>query len=106
MCKGVSCNDDTPAIEGWQRPYTEGVLTKEELEHYWREGYVVKKDLLTKGQLEPVIESINRCSAGKEDVAEGLRGSATLSHPCTCMPLVCTVCAGWDVAQQHVRWPT
>ena len=61
MCKGVSCNDGKPALEGWQRPYTEGVLTKEELEHYWREGYVVKKDLLNKEQLEPVIESINRC---------------------------------------------
>ena len=66
MCKGVSCNDDKPAIEGWQRPYTEGVLTKEELEHYWREGYVVKKDLLPKEQLEPVIESINRCCSATD----------------------------------------
>ena len=83
MCKGASCSDDKPAIEGWQRPYTEGVLTKEELEHYWREGYVVKKDLLTKEQLEPVIESINRCGAANKG-AGILLGSA---RPCASIHL-------------------
>lgn len=60
MCKGVSSAGDRPVLESWERPYTEGLLTREELDHYWREGYVVKKDVLTKEQLEPVIEAINR----------------------------------------------
>jgi hypothetical protein len=60
MCKGMAPSDAQPAIEGWERPYSEGVLTKAELEQYWREGYVVKKDLLTREQLQPVIESIER----------------------------------------------
>lgn len=61
MCKGMGLGDGKPAIEGWERPYTEGVLTKAELEQYWRDGYVVKRDLLSKEQLQPVIDSIARC---------------------------------------------
>jgi predicted GTPase len=60
MCKGMVVAEDNFVVKQWRRPYTEGVLTEEELEHYWSEGYVVKKNLLTAEQLEPVKEAINR----------------------------------------------
>lgn len=52
--------DDSSVMDQWRRPYTAGVLTEEELEHYWNEGYLIKKDLLPKELLEPVKQAINR----------------------------------------------
>ncbi len=60
MCKGEAPVDDSPVMKSWRRPYTEGVLTREELQQYWDEGFLVKKDLLTVEQLEPVKDAINR----------------------------------------------
>ncbi|KAK9903937.1 hypothetical protein WJX75_000915 [Coccomyxa subellipsoidea] len=47
-------------MKSWRRPYTEGVLTEEELQQYWEEGFVVKEGLLPKEQLENVKNAIKR----------------------------------------------
>ena len=57
--RGVQCLADTMAHR-WRQPFIEGVLTREELEQYWTEGYVVKNDLLEKQQLDSVRTAVAR----------------------------------------------
>lgn len=52
-----------PAPEGWVRPWTPGLLTPEELEQYWRDGFVVKRDVFTSQELRPVMDAIDRQAA-------------------------------------------
>lgn len=48
-------------LEQWRQPYRDGVLTREEMEQYWNEGYLLKHDLLPAELLEPVKQGIARC---------------------------------------------
>ena len=47
-------------LEQWRQPYRDGVLTKEEMERYWDEGYLVKHDLIPAELLEAVKQAISR----------------------------------------------
>lgn len=41
--------------------WTEGLLTPDELEQYWQDGYVIKRGVFQPEELQPVIEEVNRC---------------------------------------------
>lgn len=69
MCKGAVLAEDNRVMKSWRRPFTEGVLTEEELQQYWDEGFVVKKDLLSKEQLDAVKNAINRCPCSSSCLA-------------------------------------
>lgn len=49
-----------PAPEGWVRSWTPGLLSPEELEQYWRDGFVVKHGVFTPQELRPVMDAIDR----------------------------------------------
>ncbi len=48
------------AVLDWRQPFREGLLTKEELEQYWEEGYVVKHDVFSAEELRPAKEAVSR----------------------------------------------
>ncbi len=60
MCKGVTAPSTKPVLEQWRQPYRDGVLSKEEMEQYWNEGFLLKHDLIPTDLLESVKESISR----------------------------------------------
>ncbi|CAL5220437.1 g2452 [Coccomyxa viridis] len=60
MCKGVTAPSTKPVLEQWRQPYRDGVLSKEEMEQYWNEGFLLKHDLIPTELLESVKESISR----------------------------------------------
>ena len=60
MCKGVAAPSTKSVLEQWRQPYRDGVLTKEEMEQYWNEGYLLKHDLIPTELLESVKEAISR----------------------------------------------
>ncbi len=49
-----------PAPDGWVRPWTPGLLSPEELEQYWQDGFVIKHGVFTPQELQPVMEAIDR----------------------------------------------
>ena len=53
---------DNSVLEQWRQPYRDGVLTREEMERYWDEGYLLKHDLIPAELLEAVKQAISRCS--------------------------------------------
>ena len=60
MCKGMAAPPEKPVLEQWRQPYRNGVLTKEEMEKYWNEGYLLKKDLIPAELLDSVKQAISR----------------------------------------------
>jgi len=60
MCKGMAAPPEKPVLEQWRQPYRNGVLTKEEMEQYWNEGYLLKKDLIPAELLDSVKQAISR----------------------------------------------
>ena len=50
-------------LEQWRQPYRDGVLTREEMEQYWNEGYLVKHDLIPAELLETVKQAISRSAS-------------------------------------------
>ena len=62
MCKGMVAPSDDSVLEQWRQPYRDGVLTREEMERYWDEGYLLKHDLIPAELLEAVKQAISRCS--------------------------------------------
>ena len=60
MCKGMVAPSDNSVLEQWRQPYRDGVLTREEMERYWDEGYLLKHDLIPAELLEAVKQAISR----------------------------------------------
>jgi hypothetical protein len=48
------------AVLQWRQPYRDGLLTKEELQQYWEQGFVVKHNVFTSEELQPSKEAITR----------------------------------------------
>ena len=46
-------------VAAWRRPHTPGPLGAAELEQFWTQGWVLKDDLLSHGDLQPSIEAID-----------------------------------------------
>lgn len=68
-----------PAPEGWVRPWTPGLLTPEELEQYWRDGFVVKRDVFTSQELRPVMDAIDRMV---DELAQRLLAEGRITDTC------------------------
>lgn len=47
-------------MAAWRRDYTPGPLTSEELEQFWTAGYVIKRGLLKREELQPAREAVAR----------------------------------------------
>jgi hypothetical protein len=47
-------------IAAWRREYTPGPLTEEEFHQFFEDGFVLKRDLFQKDELQPVIDGIER----------------------------------------------
>lgn len=45
-------------VAAWRREYTPGPLTEDEFNQFFEAGFVIKKNLLQREQLDPVIKSI------------------------------------------------
>jgi len=73
----------SPSIQAWQRPFSPGVLTPAELEHYFQLGYVVKENLLDDSALQPVIDSLN---AQVDMLARALADRGKISDLCETAP--------------------
>ena len=63
MCKGMTSPPEMSVLEQWRQPYRDGVLTREEMEQYWNEGYLVKHDLIPAELLEAVKQAISRSAS-------------------------------------------
>jgi hypothetical protein len=95
MCKGAVHVEESRVMKSWRRPYTEGVLTEEELQQYWEEGFVVKEGLLPKEQLENVKNAIKRCAYFIVFLALLIQQSGLLTlHNASLFPHVL-----------YIRWP-
>lgn len=68
-----------PAPEGWVRSWTPGLLSPEELEQYWRDGFVVKHGVFTPQELRPVMDAIDRMV---EELAERLLADGRITDAC------------------------
>lgn len=100
MCKGAVHAEESRVMKSWRRPYTEGVLTEEELQQYWEEGFVIKEGLLPKEQLENVKNAINRC-AFFIDFHALLTQTSRSSDLAQCQSL--SLCALHKMACLHIR---
>jgi hypothetical protein len=47
-------------LASWRRPYTPGPLTEAEFEAYWRDGFIIKRGLLSYADLAPCLTAIER----------------------------------------------
>ena len=63
MCKGMASPPQTSVLEQWRQPYRDGVLTREDMEKYWNEGYLVKHDLIPAELLDAVKQAISRSAS-------------------------------------------
>ncbi|KAI6655003.1 hypothetical protein LOD99_2292 [Oopsacas minuta] len=54
----AKANELSDVVRNWITPYTPGLLTEEELDQFFLEGYVVKHDLFTKEELQPAITEL------------------------------------------------
>ncbi|KAL4450112.1 hypothetical protein ABPG77_010781 [Micractinium sp. CCAP 211/92] len=68
-----------PAPDGWVRPWTPGLLSPEELEQYWQDGFVVKHGVFTPQELQPVMEAIDRMV---DELAERLLDDGRITDTC------------------------
>ncbi|KAL4452431.1 hypothetical protein ABPG75_008093 [Micractinium tetrahymenae] len=68
-----------PAPEGWVRPWSPGLLSPEELEQYWRDGFVVKNNVFKPEELRPVMEAIDRMV---DELAQRLLAAGRITDPC------------------------
>lgn len=48
------------AVLDWRQPFREGLLTKEELQHYWEHGFVVKHNVFNPEELQPAKDAVAR----------------------------------------------
>lgn len=48
------------AVLKWRQPFREGLLTAEELQHYWEHGFVVKQNVFTPDELQPAKDAVAR----------------------------------------------
>ena len=58
----MAAPSEDSVLEQWRQPYRNGVLTREEMERYWDEGYLLKHDLIPAELLEAVKQAISRFS--------------------------------------------
>jgi len=47
------------AVKSWRRDYTPGLLTKDELEQYYQEGFVIKHNVFTPQEYQGCVDAIN-----------------------------------------------
>lgn len=48
------------AVLQWRQPYRDGLLTREELQQYWEQGFVVKHNVFSPEELQPSKDAISR----------------------------------------------
>lgn len=63
-------------VASWVKPYVAGPLTPEELDQYWRAGYVVKRDLLPVSMLDGPRAALSRAV---DKIARDLHAAGLIS---------------------------
>jgi hypothetical protein len=72
-----------PGVAAWRVSYTTGPLTKEELEQYWTQGYVVKHGLLSPEELQPARDAL---AGYVDDIAKELYAAGKIRDLCEGAP--------------------
>eukprot|EP00884_Botryococcus_braunii_P019311 jgi/Botrbrau1/6063/Bobra.177_1s0003.1 len=76
LAQGLGFSD---AVLQWRQPYRDGLLTKEELQQYWEQGFVVKHNVFTSEELQPSKDAITRCV---DQVAKKLHQAGKITDVC------------------------